>query len=240
MGGTILYCDTDSIVFAGERGLPDECLSDAVYGKMKVEIDPGDIVPGGFVALAPKCYSFLLKDGSPYVKCKGVNLSTNINLPAEDGFEELLELMEADEMLELVVGEEMDEAVKGLSFDNLRMMILGQKKKLVTSQMQFLKTRDRHVAAVDTVKLLTDQFDKRKILSGGVTVAWNDFNVNIDGAIDQRDVVTVSNFFRHCTAEEIQWVHSKRSGDEWFQCVFNSWLESHEASALYYMSCFLE
>ena len=240
VNGTILYCDTDSIVFAGTQGLPAHCLSDAVYGKMKVEIDPDDIVPGGFVALAPKCYSFLLKDGSPYVKCKGVNLSTNINLPAEDGFEELLELMEADEMLELVVGEELDEAVKGLSFENLRLMIMGQKKKLVTSQMQFLKTRDRHVAAVDTVKLLTDQFDKRKILSGGLTVAWNEYNVNIDSAIEARDAGRVSNFLRYCAAEEIHWMHEKRRGDAWFISLFNSWLDSHEAPALYYISCFLE
>lgn len=239
VGGRILYCDTDSIVFAGHNPLPDACLSDAVYGKMKVEIPPDEIVPGGFVALAPKCYSFLLRDNSPYVKCKGVNLSTNINIAAEDGFDELLEAMEAEEVLERLVDDASD-AVSGLSFEHLRQMVRGEKKKVVTSQMQFFKTRDRHVAAIDTVKLLTDQFDKRRLVKGGHTFAWSAFNQRIEEAIRMRDVAYVSDFFNQSSAEEVHYTQMCYTQDRWFRALFDSWLESHEFSALYYISTFLE
>ena len=63
-----VYCDTDSIVFAGDTPLPDSCMDDCAYGKMKVEIDPETICPGGFVGMSPKCYAFELKSGDPYVR----------------------------------------------------------------------------------------------------------------------------------------------------------------------------
>ena len=235
VNGTILYCDTDSIVFAGDQALPDECLSESVYGKMKVEIDPDDIVPGGFVALAPKCYAFQLKDNSPYVKCKGVNLATNIAVGAETEFDELLEMMEAEQVLEELVGvDEAAESLSGLSFDHLRMMVMGEKKKIVTKQMQFLKTRDRHVACIDTVKLLKDEFDKRWILEHGKTVPWSDFNVRIEEKIAKREVAAVSDFLQQASMDEIDYVWKRHCGDGWFHSLFYSWLDSGEFSSEFY------
>jgi DNA-binding transcriptional regulator of glucitol operon len=237
VGGTILYCDTDSIVFAGDQPLPDSCLSDAEYGKMKVEIPPDDIVPGGFVALAPKCYSFLLKDGSPYVKCKGIHLASNVSVGAETGLDELLELFEAEDVLQELVGAaEADDCLSGLSFEHLRMMVLGEKRKIVTKQMQFLKTRDRHVACIDTVKLLKDDFDKRWILDGGVTVPWSDINRHIIASIEQRDITYVSNFFQSASVYELEFVEHKFGDSPWFKALWNSWLDSGDFNAEYYKS----
>lgn len=235
VGGTILYCDTDSIVFAGESSLPDSCLSDSVYGKMKVEIDPDHIVPGGFVALAPKCYSFLLRDGSPYVKCKGVSLASNVSMAAETELDELLELFDAEDVLEELVGrEEAETSLSGLSFDHLRMMVSGEKRKIVTKQMQFVKTRDRHIACIDTVKLLKDDFDKRWILDEGVTVPWNDVNRDMERKVEMEDVTAVSNFLQVASLYELDYMAKKFDASEWFRALFNSWVESGEFSAEYY------
>jgi hypothetical protein len=235
VGGTILYCDTDSIVFAGEYPLPDACVSDSIYGKMKVEIDPDEIVPGGFVALAPKCYSFLLKDGSPYVKCKGVNLASNICVGAETELDELLELMDAQDVLQELVGEdEVDESLSGLSFEHLQMMVKGERKRIVTKQMQFLKTRDRHVACIDTVKMLKDQFDKRWILHKGLTAPWSDLNRDICTAVERQDVGRVSNFLQGAGLQEIDYVIERYGEDVWFSCLVNSWIGSGEFSSEYY------
>jgi len=235
VGGTILYCDTDSIVFAGDNPLPDRCLSDSVYGKMKVEIDPDDIVPGGFVALAPKCYSFLLKDGSPYVKCKGINLASNICLGAETELDELLELMDAEDVLQELVGQDdVDESLSGLSFEHLHMMVKGERKRIVTKQMQFLKTRDRHIACIDTVKMLKDDFDKRWILNDGYTAAWSDLNRDICAAVDRQDVGSVSNFLQGASLLEIDYMIHRYGEEPWFCCLVTSWIHSGEFSSEYY------
>lgn len=235
VGGTILYCDTDSIVFSGDRPLPDECLSDSVYGKMKVEIDPDDIVPGGFVALAPKCYSFLLKDGSPYVKCKGVNLASNVCVGAETELDELLELMDAEDMLHELVGkDEVDDSLSGLSFEHLQMMVRGQRKRIVTKQMQFLKTRDRHVACIDTVKMLKDEFDKRWILDDGLTAPWSDLNRDICISIERQDVGRVSNFLQGAGLYELDYVIRRYRSNTWFCQLVSSWLGSGEFSSEFY------
>lgn len=235
VGGTILYCDTDSIVFSGDLPLPDECLSDAVYGKMKVEIDPDDIVPGGFVALAPKCYSFLLKDGSPYVKCKGVSLASNVCIGAETEMDELLELMDAEDVLQELVGADaVEDSLSGLSFEHLRMMVMGERKRIVTKQMQFLKTRDRHVACIDTVKLLKDAFDKRWILEHGVTVPWSDVNMDICVAVERNDVGRVSNFLQGAGLYEIDYIVERYKQSEWFSALFSSWLGSGDFSSEFY------
>lgn len=235
VGGTILYCDTDSIVFSGNNPLSNDSLSDSVYGKMKVEIDPDDIVPGGFVALAPKCYSFLLKDGSPYVKCKGVNLASNVAIGAETALDELLDLFDAEDVLqELVSSDERDTCLTGLSFEHLKMMVMGEKSKIVTKQMQFLKTRDRHVACIDTVKLLKDQFDKRWILTGGLTVPWSDVNRHITVSIERQDIAYVSNFLQSASLFELEYVETRYSQDAWFICLWNSWLDSFDFNAEYF------
>jgi hypothetical protein len=234
VGGTILYCDTDSIVFAGDTGLPDRCVSDAVYGKMKVEIPSEEIERGGFVALAPKCYAFKLVDKSPYVKCKGVNLASNVAVGAMTELDELLELMESEEVLENLVGrEEAEDALSGLSFDHLKMMVSGEKRKIVTKQMQFLKTRDRHIACIDTVKLLKDDFDKRWILSNGNTVPWSDVNSGIEETIVGEDVRRVSDFLQRASVEEIDFILGKCKS-EWMEALVGSWLESGEFSAEFY------
>jgi len=234
--GQILYCDTDSIVFAGHRPLPDRCLDDAVYGKMKVEIPAKDIVPGGFVALAPKCYAFKLVDNSPYVKCKGVNLASNVKTASADGYEELMELFDMEETMEKCGIDEPELTLSGLTFEHLVQMVKGQTRKILTRQMQFLKTRDRHVAAIDMVKLVKDDFDKRRILLDGRTVAWNDVNRGVTECIAKRDVAAVSNFFLLSSPHDIYDMEMRFRHDEWFQQLFGSWMQSGDASSLYYKS----
>lgn len=236
VNGTILYCDTDSIVFSGSEPLPSDCLHDSLYGKMKVEIDPNDIEIGGFIALAPKCYAFKLKDKTPYVKCKGVNLASNIEEEPDSPIDALL--MEADkhEMMETVcLANELniDDMIGGLSYDNLFRLVTGEAKGIVTSQLQFVKTKDRHVAAVDSIKLLKDSFDKRFLLDNGTSVPWNDYNRSIMESVKARDVSAVSNFFRHGTVQEIRYIMDKHQCD-WLQCIFNGWLQSDESNSLLY------
>lgn len=244
VGGTILYCDTDSIVFTGESPLPDECIDDACYGKMKVEIDPNDIELGGFVALAPKCYAFKLKDATPYVKCKGVNLSTNVMVDdvEKSAFDELLDQVDVDELMEQVM--EMDESVVEeetlcrLSYENLKALIEGEKTKIVTSQTQFLKTRDRRIATVDAVKLLKDSFDKRKLLSRGRTVAWNDYNLKLSEAVQTQDVQGVSNFLQLAHVDDIHEFIEDSMHVEWIRAIVQGWLESGEFNAFYYIQIY--
>jgi hypothetical protein len=240
VGGTILYCDTDSIVFTGDSPLPPECIDDARYGKMKVEIDPADIEPGGFVALAPKCYAFKLVDESPYVKCKGVNLSKNVMVEDADksAFDELLDQVDEDELMEHVMGVDdsivEEDTVCRLSYENLKALIEGEKSKIVTSQTQFMKTRDRRIAAVDSVKLLKDSFDKRKLLSHGCTVAWNDYNLDLGGAVERQDVEAVSNFLQQAHVHDIHEFIEQSMHIEWIASIIQGWLASGEFNVFYY------
>jgi hypothetical protein len=156
---------------------------------------------------------------------------------AESALDELLELFDEEDMLQELVGTaEAEDSLSGLSFDHLRMMVMGEKRKIVTRQKQFLKTRDRHVACIDTVKLLKDEFDKRWILEGGVTVPWSDINRDIITAVERMDVSYVSNFLQSASVLELQFVDNKFRDHEWFRLLWNSWLDSGEFSAEYFKS----
>ena len=74
-GGNHLYADTDSVVYIGKKRLDDFHVHDTEYGKMKIEIDPQQIID--FVAVSPKLYGFKLKNGDPYIKCKGMRFGMN-------------------------------------------------------------------------------------------------------------------------------------------------------------------
>ena len=242
VNGTILYCDTDSIVFTGDTPLPNECIHDSIYGKMKVEIDPKDIQLGGFVALAPKCYAFKLVDNVPYVKCKGINLSSNIDL--QEDMEPLEALMVESERSELIdravaLGEDTDsdEMMTGLSYDNLRSLVVGECKRLVTSQMQFIKTKDRRIAAVDTIKMLKDSFDKRKLLKDNRTVPWTPYNETLLNEIRAMNVGYVSNFFRHGDVGEIHDLVME-SDNMWLLAIYNGWVESGEENSLLFKAIY--
>lgn len=179
VGGEILYCDTDSIVFTGEKGLPVECLDDSLYGKMKVEIPCEDIVDGGFVALSPKCYAFQLRDGSPYIRCKGVNLGGNVvveDLEVEEGLGPMFHLIQEMEREE---GEVREGEVKGISFEHLDGLVRGRVNCIITDTLQFYKSKDLTVAAVEIMKVLKDNFDKRRLLENGETVPWNDLHAHV-------------------------------------------------------------
>lgn len=68
----MLYCDTDSVVFLREKGLPR--LDKAGLGNWAIE--HGECTTLQFVALAPKCYLFRMQNQGGHVeeesKCKGV------------------------------------------------------------------------------------------------------------------------------------------------------------------------
>jgi hypothetical protein len=170
-----------------------------------------------------------------------VNLSSNISTRGDDAFDELMEAVSAEEMLEQLAehNEDIDEySVAGLSFENLKQMVMGKKTKMVTTQMQFVKTRDRHVAAIDTIKLLKDGFDKRRLLIGGESVAWSDYNEEILEKVRECDVGYVSNFLRHSHLLDIRDVDLKFESHAWFQYLIQQWMESGEFNADYYKFSF--
>lgn len=238
VGGEILYCDTDSIVFAGNVPLPDDCMHDCHYGKMKVEIDPDTIEDGGFVGMSPKCYAFKLKNGDPYVRCKGVNLSKNLDMvPAEaDAMEELLLEMENEEYLEeLGVKKDADDIVTtGINFDKMKALIEGDIDALVTKQLQFLKTTDRHVSAYENVKMLRSHFDKRFLADEGITYPWNDFNMNMETILRDEDNRALSDYLNACMPEEIVYLRQLYGENDFFRGLFSNWLQSDSTNVLEY------
>lgn len=237
VGGEILYCDTDSIVFAGETPLGEECMDDSEYGKMKVEIDPKTIRPGGFVGMSPKCYAFDLKDDLPYVRFKGVVLSENISLPEErDGISDLLEEMECEELIEkLSLPIEKKEVVaRGISFDLMKQLIDGDVHALITQQMQFRKTTARTVSACEVVKIARSRFDKRMLGNNGRTFPWNDFNMNIKDIVEQKDVRSLSDYLGYVILDELEILLERYKDNDFFMSIFNSWKESDNVNALLY------
>lgn len=238
IGGEILYCDTDSIVFAGDNALPEECMHDCLYGKMKVEIDPDTIQRGGFVGMSPKCYAFKLNDGSPYVKCKGVNLSQNLDmLPAErDAMDDLIQEMNNEEYLESLGVKNNDNEVmtKGLNYEKMRSLILGEIDVVVTNQLQFLKTTARNVSAYDNVKMLRSNFDKRFLGEDGETFPWNDFNMNMEEIIKNKNNRALSDYLNVVMPAELIYLSKLYKDDDFFSEVFSSWLQSDSSNVLEY------
>lgn len=238
VGGEILYCDTDSIVFAGDVSLPDECMHDCEYGKMKVEIDPDTIEEGGFVAMSPKCYSFKLKSGLPYVRCKGVNLSQNLDMVPEerDRMSELIAEMENEELIKdlaLPIGES-EVVQRGINFDKMRNLILGKVDVLLTSQLQFLKSTDRLVSAYENVKVMRSKFDKRFLLSDGMTVPWNDFNMNMESILSSENVTALSDYLGVVSPIELVHLMEIYRENAFFNSVVASWLDSDNPNVLIY------
>ena len=238
VGGEILYCDTDSIVFAGDVPLGDEHMDDCAYGKMKVEIDPDTICPGGFVGMSPKCYAFKLAGGEPYVRCKGVNLSQNLDTGCveSDGIAGLLMEMEAEEYinnLSLPLKDD-DVSTRGISFDKMKDLIEGKVDVLVTNQMQFLKTTNRMVSAYDNVKVLRSRFDKRKLGEGGRTFPWNDFNKNMDRILDEEDARSLSDYLDFVLPDELTLCREEYKDNVFFNAIYDSWRISDSQSAFYY------
>lgn len=238
VGGEILYCDTDSIVFAGDTPLGDECMHHCEYGKMKVEIDPDTICPGGFVGMSPKCYAFKLKDGAPYVRCKGVNLGQNLEMVPEerDAMDDLIMEMESEEAIESLGLPIPDGQVvtKGINYDKMRRLITGECDVLVTKQLQFLKTSDRLVSAYENVKMMRSQFDKRLLGDDGITFAWNDFNMNMHKIVAERDNTSLSNYLGVIPPDELHYFRKMYENSDFFQGVVQEWLQSDNVNVLYY------
>jgi len=238
VGGEILYCDTDSIVFAGETPLPDDCMDDCAYGKMKVEIDPEEICPGGFVGMSPKCYAFKLVDGAPYVRCKGVNLSQNLDTGevGDDGISDLLAEMENEEYINNLALplDDGDVVTTGLNFDKMKALISGDVDVLVTNQMQFLKTTDRMISAYDNVKMMRSHFDKRMLGKDGSTFAWNDFNMNMKKIVTDEDARALSDYLGVVSSVELTQLRDEYKDNNFFYSIFSSWLESDHPNAIYY------
>jgi len=160
----------------------------------------------------------------------------------KSAFDELLDQVEVDELMEQAM--EMDESVVEeetlcrLSYENLKALIEGEKTKIVTSQTQFLKTRDRRIATVDAVKLLKDSFDKRKLLSRGRTVAWNDYNLKLSEAVQTQDVQGVSNFLQLAHVDDIHEFIEDSMHVEWIRSIVQGWLASGEFNAFYYIQIY--
>jgi len=205
-GASALYCDTDSIVYCGDQPLPDEMLDDVKYGKMKLEIPTSNIEPNGFVALSPKCYAFKMKDGTPYVKCKGVNTSNNI-ISSVEYQRQLEEIKLQQDVNNLLMQEASAETVSfnGLSFDALLSIVKGDVKSCFSSQMVFLKNKSRDIIRIQSKKLLCDTFDKRKVCLNGSTFPWS--NCNVSNYLIDGDSAMCSNFLHYASVEEIvSWI----------------------------------
>ena len=237
VGGEILYCDTDSIVFAGDTPLPDSCMHDCEYGKMKVEIDPDTIHPGGFVGMSPKCYAFNLKDDVPYVRFKGVVMSENLNMPTEsDPMNDLVEELECEEIIEkLGLPVKKDEVVvRGVNYDMMRKLIDGDVDALMTEQMQFRKTTVRTVSACKVVKIARSNFDKRMLGYEGRTFAWNDFNFNMATIVEEGNVRALSDYLGFVSLAELEVLKETYASSDFFNTIFSSWLDSDNVNAILY------
>jgi len=203
---SVLYCDTDSIVYCGHQPLPNHMLDDVMYGKMKLEIPTDNIMPNGFVALSPKCYAFKMKDGTPYVKCKGVNTSNNI-ISSMEYQQQLEEIKLQQDVNNLLMQDASPETVSfnGISFDTLLSIVKGDVKSSFSSQMVFLKNKSREIIRVQSKKLLCDTFDKRKVCLNGSTFPWS--NCNVSNYLIDGDPFMSSNFLRYASIEEIvSWI----------------------------------
>lgn len=194
--GSILYCDTDSIVYSGEQLLGEQFIDASRYGAMKVEMDYTTIAPGGFVALCPKTYALRMRDGTSYVRCKGISLAMNLVVENEmmAGITELLELMDMEENKEL-------SDVQGINFDILNRLVRGEIHAIRTQNLQFLRTKDLRVKSYDCSKTMEDHFDKRLLLSFGQTVPWTPWNVQLKEK--SHDFAFLSSYIRHGSPLEV-------------------------------------
>lgn len=238
LGGEVLYCDTDSVVYAGHTDFPAEYLHDALYGKMKIELPPAIIAAGGFVGMSPKCYGFKLVDGNSYMKCKGVNLTTNFN--TDSGVEEERDVLQAN-------GEE-----QGLNFDIMRRIVMNESKAALTEQMQFVKKKDRTVMAYMQKKRLEDRFDKRRCMKNGRTLPWTKFNKFIyDGQIDvfanavgedsAFGITTFSDYLDHAQPEDIADFMKPSDKNsvarmDFYGSIFRQWSQSFSVSYMFYIA----
>jgi hypothetical protein len=250
IGGQVLYCDTDSVVYAGNSPLPEEMIHSSVYGKMKLEIDPEKICGAGFVALSPKCYAFQFKDGSPYVKCKGVPLSENlITSDFHEAKEE--ELAYYDEGGTSDSLEQMsEERVEGLNFDIIRGIVKGSIASTRTNQLQFVKDSSRNVIAYNVQKKICDNFDKRRVLWDGTTLPWTPFNIFLQDIyshpLNGEFANTVSNFFNKAESKDIFdvvkgcWTEDKCETASFIICIYGGWVDNCCVSAMFYESDCLE
>jgi hypothetical protein len=227
VGGEPLYCDTDSIIYSGPNELPETSLHSCRYGAMKREVELGAVRPGGFVALCPKTYALDMADGTPFVKCKGVSVGSNL-VEASDGLDFMLQLMaEEEEMQEGVLeeGEVAPPTKRGLSFELLRDLVEGRVGCLETVNLQFLKTPARKVFTFDSLKNLRDRFDKRRLLYDGVTVPWTPFNESLaDMDVESEAYWTaLGRFLRHGLPEDICWYFYERWSDGRHVDFFHGW-----------------
>jgi hypothetical protein len=227
----VLYCDTDSIVYCGVKPLPAHMLDDVTYGKMKLEIPADEIEIKGFVALSPKCYAFNLKDGTPYIKCKGVSASENI-LSYLDLQNQLSELQMKEDVSNLTCGEPPIRSVDGLSFDTLLLMVKGELIQCFSEQMIFLKNSSREIMRVQLRKVLSDTFDKRKICLNGQTFAWS--NCNQSNFLLDGNITFCSNFLAYGSCEEIAHFITECGGVDSvelskFRKCFEAWCEQGDA-----------
>lgn len=252
VGGELLYCDTDSIVYAGGTTLPNTHAS--TYGAMKVEIPTEAIVPGGFVALCPKTYAFQMVDGSPYIKCKGVSVGSNLVQEMEDeeeernGWDDLLGAIQEEEGVQT-----------GLSFQRLVDVVRGDAYCIATSSLQFYKSKARLVSSFQSEKMIRDCFDKRVLLSslaGGRTLPHSNLTLHFppllsveeqvpprvsspEGREEWRKREAEHGFLQNASALHIAEFFSARwhwsAGDYFFRRFFEGWKGSEGGSFLAFL-----
>lgn len=82
-GGSLVYADTDSIVYVAPRDLLAEAgmIDSVTFGKFKNEYKRP---LAAWCALGPKCYTVVFDNGEQEVKCKGVPLKLNVDVYSYD------------------------------------------------------------------------------------------------------------------------------------------------------------
>jgi len=150
VGKRILYCDTDSLIFATNRikdGEGPECydiypkLGDNHLGELTNELKPRTFITH-FASIAPKSYSYRCNDGTETCKFKGITLNY-LNS-------------------------------QKINFDSLKDLLLGNKQTIsLVPQVQFVREKfNGQIFNMDLVKTARATFNKRRILENFDTVPF--------------------------------------------------------------------
>jgi hypothetical protein len=141
----------------------------------------------------------------------------------------------------------MDGTATGFNFEIMRGIAKAEMRGTRTSQLQFVKTKDRTVLAYEQEKLIADRFDKRRVLSTGKTLPWTSFNYFITNEIDYfKDELlyaemceTFSNYLNNAMPEDIydfmtQELNTCMERREFYCQIFQSWRMNYPVSFAFF------
>jgi hypothetical protein len=81
---------------------------------------------------------------------------------------------------------------------------------------------------------MRSKFDKRFLLDDGMTVPWNDFNMNMESILSSENVTALSDYLGVVSPIELVHLMEIYRENAFFNSVVASWLDSDNPNVLIY------